>query len=580
MTRPLPYDYLLSGHSFQKDEKLLAFQFQFFNTMLALAIILSPFIAFFHNNIGPLLFYSDILFSITSFFLMLLLRQKKENYALSSFLFIPALYITITLVFFMAEDDPTKVIWAPIFFACAFLLRGTLAGLFWLAAILLSYFLGYILLGEEGIYYSLSELALISIAFITVSLIFNAFRQKNELDNANLLQANSLLAEKTRLLENFNQELEKRITLALVESERKTRSIQNNLDIINKHVITAHIDLNGIITNISAAYCEVSGYSKKHFISEPFLLLFDPGMERAELKKIWQDLKKEIAYTGEIKNINNTHQSYWLDMRISPEYTSENEHIGYVCIAHNITDKKLFLQQQEQLIAQSRHAAMGEMISMIAHQWRQPLSTISTIASSISMDISLDTFTIEKAQEQMEKISQQIQHLSITIDDFRDFFKPSKGIENTYVSKLVHEAAQLIEHRFNKQIKLVYKEQTDVCLALYRHELIQVLINILNNACDALAENKPKNPTITINEYVQDEHVVIEISDNAGGIDDDAIKFIFDPYFSTKTKNGTGLGLYMSKTIVEDHQKGLLEAFNRDGGALFKISLPLANCKI
>ena len=574
------HNYLLSGHTFNNNEKLLAFQFQFFNIMLALAIVFSPFIALIHSHISMTLFYSDMTFSITSLILMLIIRYKKINFELATLLFIPSLYVTITLVFYLAGDDPTKVIWAPIFFACAFLLRGTYSGLFWLGAILASYFLGYLAVGEEGVFYSAEELALISIAFITVSLIFNAFRQKNDLDNTSLMQANASLADKSQQLEVFNQDLEERIAMALLESQHKTKSIQHNLDIINKHVITSHIDLNGIITNVSAAYCKISGHGKQHFISKPFTLLFDPETPVEELKQIWEDLKSQKTFSGEVKNRDSAEKLYWLKMSISAEYTANNEHIGYICISHDISDKKLVLQQQEQLIAQSRHAAMGEMISMIAHQWRQPLSTIATISSSISLEISLDNFSKEHADEQMQKITKQVQHLSHTIDDFRDFFKPGKGEENTKVHKLVQEAVQLLDHRLNKGINLVYKMKTDTCLALYRKELVQVLINVLNNACDALTEKKIKDPTITINEYIEDENVIIEINDNAGGIDEKALPHIFDPYFSTKTKNGTGLGLYMSKTIVEDHQKGSLEAFNRNQGALFKLSIPLSTCKI
>lgn len=236
------------------------------------------------------------------------------------------------------------------------------------------------------------------------------------------------------------------------------------------------------------------------------------------------------------------------------------------------------MQQQEQLIAQSRHAAMGEMISMIAHQWRQPLATISAITTSVCMDIRLESMDEEQLEIKMENISKQIQHLSHTVDDFRDFFKPTKGIENTSVHKLVEEAIKLLDHRIEKGVELIYEEKIDLCLALYHNELVQVLLNILNNACDQLSEKEIKAPKIFIKEYTDKNNVVIEIGDNAGGIDEKVIKHIFDPYFSTKTKNGTGLGLYMSKTIVEDHQKGLLEAYNSDEGAVFKMTLPVSVC--
>jgi len=575
----LIHNYVLSGHRFTEDEKLLAFQFRFFNTMLFLAIFFSPFIAYLHKEISLTLFYSDMLFSVTSFMLMLLLRFKKELFRVASLLFIPSLYVTITLVFFLAGDDPTKVIWAPIFFACAFLLLGSSLGLFWLGAILASYFFGYTYYGEEGIYYSLQELFLISIAFITVSLIFNAFRQKNDADNTTIMNDNLALKQSAQELASFNKNLEKRIEDALHESQNKTQSLQQSLDIINKHVITAHIDLNGLITNVSLAFCKLTGYEKHYFIAKPFTLLFDADTPMQELKSIWNELKEEKEYFGEVKNLDAQGNFYWLDMHINPEYTFNGELIGYVCISQDMTDKKLVLQQQEQLIAQSRHAAMGEMISMIAHQWRQPLATISAITTSINMDISLGTMKEEELETKLESISKQIQHLSHTVDDFRDFFKPTKGLENTYVHTLVDEAVKLLEHRFESGVEVVYEQEVDLCLALYHNELVQVLINILNNACDQLNDKEVKNPKILICEYIENNDVVIEISDNAGGIDEKSIKHIFDPYFSTKTKNGTGLGLYMSKTIIEDHQKGLLEAYNSDEGAVFKITLPVSICK-
>ena len=570
--------YFTSGHTFNEEEKLLAFQFYFFNVMLALAVLLSPFIAYLHKGISLVLFYSDMSFSFTSLVLVLLLRQDKKYFNLATYLFIPSLYITITLVFFLAGSDPTKVIWAPIFFSCAFLLQGSRLGLFWLFAILASYFFGYFLYGEEKIYYSLSEIMLISIAFITVSLIFNAFRRKNELDNNQMMRINTDLRKSKEELEDFSSKLEERVFLGLIESQNKTQSIQQSLDVINQHVITAHIDLNGLITNVSLAYCKISGYEKGQFIGKPFTLLFDANTSISDLKFLWNKLKENENYIGEVKNSDASSNFYWLDMHISPEYTSSGEKIGYVSIAHNITDKKLVLQQQEQLIAQSRHAAMGEMISMIAHQWRQPLATISAITTGISMDISLGGLEEKGLVKKIEGISKQVQHLSCTVDDFRDFFKPTKGVENTYVNALVEEAVKLLEHRLDQKVQITYTQKIDLCLALYRNELVQVIINILNNACDAFDETGVKIPCIIISEYIEDDMIIIEIGDNAGGIDEKTLAHVFDPYFSTKTKNGTGLGLYMSKTIVEDHQKGSLEVFNQNQGAMFKISLPISVC--
>lgn len=542
-----------------------------------LAVLFTPVIALLHRDINSILFYSDMILVIISFVLIQFLRMHKQNLKLASIIFVSSLFIAITFVFFLAGDDPTKIIWAPIFFSCAFLLLGSAYGIFFLSLVLLSYALGYLLLGEAKVYYSGNELLLIAISFVAVSLLFNAFRQKNDSDNNALLSANfDLLANKEEL-RLLNADLEIRIKNSISESRSKTKAIQHHLDIINLHVITANIDLNGLITNISKAYVKLSGYPKEHFISKPFSFMLNPKTEEKELQMIWKELQEKKEYCSEINQKNSSGQDYWLDMHISSEYTPDDQLIGYLAVSRDITDKKRLLQQQEQLISQSRHAAMGEMISMIAHQWRQPLATISAISNTVTINAALNQTKLEELENQMYKIGQQTQHLSSTITDFRDFFKPDKGLENVYIHKLVEEAALLLDYRLNKNVALVYNNSIDICLALYKNELVQVLINILGNACDALADSKVDKPCICINEYVHDKNLIIEISDNAGGIPKDILTNIFDPYFSTKTKNGTGLGLYMSKLIVEDHQHGTLKAFNNDEGAVFKITLPLSS---
>jgi PAS domain S-box-containing protein len=546
--------------------------------MLMLAVLFTPVIALLHRDLNNILFYSDMTLVIIAFALVRFLRLRKQNFHIASILFVSSLFFAITLVFFLAGDDPTKIIWAPIFFSCAFFLLGSTYGIFFLFLVLLSYALGYLLLGEAGVFYSGNELLLISISFIAVSLLFNAFRQKNDSDNNALLSANLDLETNREELRLLNEDLEKRINEALSQSRYKTKAIQHHLDIINRHVITANIDLNGLITNVSEAYTKLVGYPKEHFIGKPFTLMLETKTDEKRLQTIWEELQEKKDYLTEVNPKNSSGQEYWLDMHISPEYAHDNELIGYLAVSHDITDKKRVLQQQEQLISQSRHAAMGEMISMIAHQWRQPLATISAISNAVTIDLALNQIKHEELEEQMHKIGQQTQHLSSTITDFRDFFKPDKGLENAYVHKLVEEAALLMHHRLNKGISLVYTNSIDICLPLYKNELIQVLINILGNACDALSDANVDKPCICINEYVWDKEVIIEISDNAGGIPENILANIFEPYFSTKTKNGTGLGLYMSKLIVEDHQQGTLTAFNNDEGAVFKIVFPLSVC--
>ncbi len=232
-------------------------------------------------------------------------------------------------------------------------------------------------------------------------------------------------------------------------------------------------------------------------------------------------------------------------------------------------------EKDKQIIQQSRLAQMGEMISMIAHQWRQPLSAISSASSAINIKARLNTLDNETAAKLSENISKFSQHLSSTIDDFRNFFKSNKERRNTTYNELVESALGIIESSItNKNIKIIKEFNSDKVIYTYPNEVKQVILNLLKNAEDILIEKRIKNPTIIIKTY----DYTLEVIDNGGGVPEEIIDKIFDPYFSTKTKkDGTGLGLYMSKTIIEDHCEGKLEVENTKDGAIFRIVLNGSN---
>jgi signal transduction histidine kinase len=223
------------------------------------------------------------------------------------------------------------------------------------------------------------------------------------------------------------------------------------------------------------------------------------------------------------------------------------------------------------MFTQSRQAQMGEMISMIAHQWRQPLNAISAAINVIK----LKAFKKDcNFLDITDKIQTQINYLSSTINDFRDFFKPQKEKRITNFKKIVEKALILIGDSLknkNIEVKLNIKEVKD--FLSYENELIQVVLNLFKNAEDILVEKNIKNPQI----IVDIDKDILSIEDNAGGIPEDIIEHIFDPYFSTKDKNGTGLGLYMSKIIVEEHCNGELKVENTKQGAKFTIRLDIKN---
>ena len=220
-------------------------------------------------------------------------------------------------------------------------------------------------------------------------------------------------------------------------------------------------------------------------------------------------------------------------------------------------------------------AAVGEMLAMIAHQWRQPLSVVGMITSALTLKVHMNKIDTAFSNE-IEKLQNQIRFLSRTIEDFRNFFRPNDKLESVQLGDIVMMTVKMFEPLLHKLGIELQTEMIDVAsIRVHQSELQQVIINLLKNAMDALVEKKPKLRQIKIRVGQKDNHQILEVQDNAGGIDGEIIDRIFDPYFTTKGKlNGTGLGLYMSKLIIEKHLRGKLFVQNQDSGANFRIELP------
>lgn len=234
-------------------------------------------------------------------------------------------------------------------------------------------------------------------------------------------------------------------------------------------------------------------------------------------------------------------------------------------------------EHEKVLLVKSKNIVMGEMIEMIAHQWRQPITTIGMISNNIILSMILDELDTSILKEDLEGINKQIKYLSDTIDDFRSFFKESKKEEEFVLSDVISSSIALLKKQFDKdEIALVFHNKCKkIVLKTFKSELIQALINIVANAKEAFC-SKQKNKFVKISCSSDMDGIYIVIEDNAGGIDEAIIEKIFDLYFSTKKqKNGTGLGLYVSKIIVCEHLHGTISAKNRDAGAVFEIVLPI-----
>jgi PAS domain S-box-containing protein len=244
-----------------------------------------------------------------------------------------------------------------------------------------------------------------------------------------------------------------------------------------------------------------------------------------------------------------------------------------ICVMRDITEE---LEKDRLLIMNSRQAQMGEMISMIAHQWRQPLATISAITTKMTLNRLMGQIDETSETRHIETIEQQVKHLSQTISDFRDFFRPDKPKESVSLHRIISDTLDLLDHALKSDgIKVQIIGDPDIIVNTYRNEVLQVCMTLIKNSLDAFTENQVTRPTITIDAQRNGHYGNLLITDNAGGIDPAIIADIFLPYFTTKDDKGTGLGLYMSKTVIEEHCEGLLQVSSDGEQTTFTMALPL-----
>lgn len=263
-----------------------------------------------------------------------------------------------------------------------------------------------------------------------------------------------------------------------------------------------------------------------------------------------------------------------------------------MCELQRIMDLRVEEMQQKQaenervMIHQARHAAMGEMLGTIAHQWRQPLNAISLVVQNIKDAREYGEFNDELLDRSIFQTMEQVMQLSRTIDDFRTFLNPAKMSEYFNPIKCIDECVGLLSGWFSDypDIEVLHVEGAgaDIRIAGCQDAFKQVILNLFNNANDIIKERQRRSGSsflgrITIDFQCRDNAAVIGVADNGGGIPESAMEHIFEPYFTTKEKsNGIGIGLYVSRLIIENSMNGSLWAENIPDGSLFEIRVPVA----
>lgn len=295
-----------------------------------------------------------------------------------------------------------------------------------------------------------------------------------------------------------------------------------------------------------------------------------------ELKRVREELQRDKEWLEQKVEERTANLHRTIDVlkdevrkRIGIQRALEAETLERRQMQEELREKEVLLLQQ------SRLAAMGDMIGNIAHQWRQPLNILGLLAQDITLTYKKGIFNDLYLEETVKKMMETINHMSKTIDDFRNFFMPDKQKADFNVQEIVEKTISLMEVSLKSQhISTSLRFMSNPFANGYPSEYAQVLLNIIGNARDALVARHVDNPTITIEVDEEGGRSLVTITDNAGGIPEGIIDRIFDPYFTTKGPDkGTGVGLYMSKIIIEKNMGGTLRVKNVGSGARFRITV-------
>ena len=376
-------------------------------------------------------------------------------------------------------------------------------------------------------------------------------------------------------------------TNALLESNIQTINKLNSellkeRDTIDKKVLVIKFDKTFRIIDISQALLRLLNYEKEELLDKNFLFHEKYHMTEKTQMELVQAMSELKVLEFQESTLSAHGQRICFKSTLIPEYSAEGIHIGFLIFRENITDSKRLEKSQEKILASSRSAAMGEMVSMIAHQWRQPLSLINTIMATLKIKKELEKLDEKDINEAFSKIQTTTAYLSDTIDDFRDYFKPNKeSFEVNILSLFDNSIFFLKETMHQNNIEYKINATQNISIDTYKNELLQSIINIIRNSIDAFifSDVEILNKQINVNIQKQESHISITITDNAGGIQEDVLQRVFEPYFSTKSKNGTGLGLHMCHTIITGHLKGNILMTSKDDVTTTLIELPFTILK-
>ena len=390
---------------------------------------------------------------------------------------------------------------------------------------------------------------------------------------------------------------------------------------IEKSNIISKTDVNGIITFVNDEFCKISGYSKDELIGKNHNIVRHPDVAASKFKALWETIKAKKIYKSTVKNRAKDGSTFYVNTTVTPILNKNGNIEEFIAIRYDVTKEVFYKQSLEQkekelqelnetlekrvqvktkelkelnetlelrvseeiakneqkqrvMFWQSRLASLGEMLANIAHQWRQPLTELSlTLFSLKKAALNSNMAEVESLYCESKAV---IQNMSTTIDDFTNFFKPTKHKHYFKIADSINESINILEKIIIKEMISIHTDFEDVEVLGISNELTQVMINLIQNSKDAFLQSGILIKKIHIRVKKEDTFALIEFEDNAGGIKEKDIYKIFEPYFTTKhSSSGTGLGLFMSKMICEQGLNGSIDVKSKKASTIFSIKIPL-----
>jgi len=396
---------------------------------------------------------------------------------------------------------------------------------------------------------------------------------------------------------------------------------QTYQEAIENSNIVSKTDEKGVITFVNDEFCKISGYTKEELLGSNHNIIRHPDVSQETFKVLWETILSKKPYKTTARNLCKNGDTVYLNTTITPILDENDEIKEFIAIRYDVTkevelkkdlEKKdeelktlnqtledrvkdqtrqlLELNQtlecrvkeeilknkekQKMLFWQSRMASLGQMLANIAHQWRQPLTELSITMFNIKKGAKAND--IEKIDEYYKESLQIIENMSRTIEDFSNFFNPNKPKEKFFLDFAIDEALVITKKLIEKDNILVKTSYEKVEVFGVLNELSQVIINLIQNSKEAFICNNIKEKKINIAIIKEHNFAIIKYKDNANGASSEIIDKMFEPYFTTKHQsNGTGLGLFMSKMIIEKSLDGTIEVINYKNGLQFDIRIPL-----